>query len=600
MAHIINEDAIIDGVRFKEQGGNPDTPASGFDIVFTKSNGLYIIDDGGNVTGPLGTGGGSSLEVKEIDGSPDVSNVSIIRVSNGTLTSDGGGQVTITTGGAVSDGDKGDVVVSGSGAVWTIDNGVVSNAKLADVPTDTIKGRATASTGVPEDLTALPFAFTGDVTRPADSNAQTIANNAVTFAKMQAITDGKLLGASGGTAIEEIGVSTGLQLVANNLSSTITQYTDEMAQDAVGTILVDTATVDLTYNDGTPSITADVINDSITYAKIQNISAASRLLGRGSAGGAGDTQELDLGAGLSISGTTLSGTGGGLVLDVNTTPVGNVGAGEDNLITYTVPANTLDTNGQFIQFQMAGIFAASINTKRIRVYFGSALLLDTGALAITGAGDWSISGYIIRTGSATQRCIAYIVTNEAALLASSDYVDATEDLTGTVVLKATGEAASDNDIVQKFQIAVKGGGSGGGSGSADAPQSATIWGDEMLGVVGTWGVIDDSAQRFTCYLQNSTAGNGDQASFPIALKAGTYTLFALGVTFSSFGITDMAVDGGTPVSMDWYSGGAVRNVIKSGSITVATNGNHTLTITMNGKNGSSSNFACAITKIWIR
>ena len=42
-------------------------------------------------------------------------------------------------------------------------------------------------------------------------------------------------------------------------------YTDEMAQDAVGGILVDTDTVNLTYVDGTPSITADVITQmSIT------------------------------------------------------------------------------------------------------------------------------------------------------------------------------------------------------------------------------------------------------------------------------------------------------------------------------------------------
>jgi hypothetical protein len=52
--------------------------------------------------------------------------------------------------------------------------------------------------------------------------------------------------------------------------------------------------------------TIAVASDGVTYAKIQNVSAASRLLGRGSAGGAGDPEELTVAGGLSISGTVLS------------------------------------------------------------------------------------------------------------------------------------------------------------------------------------------------------------------------------------------------------------------------------------------------------
>jgi len=59
-----------------------------------------------------------------------------------------------------------------------------------------------------------------------------------------------------------------------------------------------------------------IANDAVTYAKMQNVSAASRLLGRGDSG-SGDTQELTLGTNLSITGTTLNASGGGTVTNVS-------------------------------------------------------------------------------------------------------------------------------------------------------------------------------------------------------------------------------------------------------------------------------------------
>lgn len=74
-------------------------------------------------------------------------------------------------GGGVSDGDKGDVTVSGSGATWTIDAGAVTLAKMADLATSTILGRDTAGTGAPEALTATQVRSILNVANGATANA---------------------------------------------------------------------------------------------------------------------------------------------------------------------------------------------------------------------------------------------------------------------------------------------------------------------------------------------------------------------------------------------------------------------------------------------
>lgn len=138
----------------------------------------------------------------------------------------------------------------------------------------------------------------------------------------------------------------------------ITQYTDEMAQDAIGAMILDSTTINITYTDGTPELKADAIvqmsitsdasglklsgdsaspgntqlygtngsgvkgwyaqpsggsvsdgdkgditvsasgatwavdNDAITYAKMQNVSATDKVLGRSTAG-SGDIEEIN-------------------------------------------------------------------------------------------------------------------------------------------------------------------------------------------------------------------------------------------------------------------------------------------------------------------
>lgn len=95
-----------------------------------------------------------------------------------------------TTTGIILDADYGDITVSSSSTVWTIDNDVVSNAKLANMAARTIKGRAdSAGTGDPTDLTGtqvgaiLRFGnFVGDTTAGAITTfTVAAATNMVTF-----------------------------------------------------------------------------------------------------------------------------------------------------------------------------------------------------------------------------------------------------------------------------------------------------------------------------------------------------------------------------------------------------------------------------------
>lgn len=81
-------------------------------------------------------------------------------------------------------------------------------------------------------------------------------------------------------------------------------HTDERAQDAVGTILVDSASIDFTYNDATPSITAAVLPAGVDHDQLQNFVAnehidhstveISTAINSGLAGGGDITANRDL------------------------------------------------------------------------------------------------------------------------------------------------------------------------------------------------------------------------------------------------------------------------------------------------------------------
>lgn len=215
----------------------------------------------------------------------------------------------------IPDGDKGDIKVSNGGITWTIDDNVVTFSKMQTIATKTVLGRSSGGTGQVEQLTlgaglditggalvstgGVSDGDKGDVTVSSSGTTWTIDNTAVSFAKMQDIATNTLVGryTAGTGAPQSITIGSGLSL---SVGGTLTA-------SGGGGGVTDGDKGDVTVTGSGSVWTID--NTAVTYAKIQNVTSG-RLLGRSTAG-AGVTEEITIGTGLSLSGGVLSNTGGG-------------------------------------------------------------------------------------------------------------------------------------------------------------------------------------------------------------------------------------------------------------------------------------------------
>lgn len=235
-----------------------------------------------------------------------------------------GWQAEASSGGGLADGDKGDITVSGGGTVWTIDNNVVSDAKLRDSAASSVIGRAGLTGGDPADIVATT---SGHVLRMTDAglafttvSTTGIADDAVTDAKLRNSVGLSVIGRSANTTGDPADIAAANDFEVLRRSGTTLGF----GQVATGGIADSAVT------------TAKINNDAVTYAKIQNVSTNNRLLGRATAG-AGDVEEITIGTGLTLTGTTLSATATGTV----------DGTGVANRLAYWVDADTIGSDAAF-------------------------------------------------------------------------------------------------------------------------------------------------------------------------------------------------------------------------------------------------------------
>lgn len=140
-------------------------------------------------------------------------------------------------------------------------------------------------------------------------------------------------------------------------------------------------------------------------------------------------------------------------LYTNSTRVGNLGAGEDDLMSYTVPAGTLaNTNERLV---IHGVFQLDTGgANRVKAYWNGVAVYDSGSVTPTAA-YLSIRLTIIRTSASGQDIIIEVLTASTTHTLRVSTTTGTATLSGTVVVKFTGEdAGSTNDDVAQEWMSV--------------------------------------------------------------------------------------------------------------------------------------------------
>jgi len=137
------------------------------------------------------------------------------------------------------------------------------------------------------------------------------------------------------------------------------------------------------------------------------------------------------------------------------TTVGNTGSTDTELYTSAIAGYTITAAGEKIEFVYGGTYASTASEKKLSISFGSADIFTTGALVITGAPSWYISGTVIRTGISTARaCVSFTVTGAPL----SSYTQTTEltsvNFEAEIALKLKGQASNVSQAIER-KIPVK-------------------------------------------------------------------------------------------------------------------------------------------------
>src|SRR5256885_7210885 len=143
---------------------------------------------------------------------------------------------------------------------------------------------------------------------------------------------------------------------------------------------------------------------------------------------------------------------------INMGNVGNVGAGPDDLMSYTLPANSLSANGKGVRVTAWGRTGNNANAKQLSAFFGAFNLAQTG-LTVSIQGTWKAEILVARIGANSQEYFYELreAADASPVAAGKQRItvtgNPTETDTAPITIKFSASVVTaDNDIVQEGML----------------------------------------------------------------------------------------------------------------------------------------------------